>query len=820
MVNKLQELLKRDYVILDGGMGTMLQASGLKVGETPEVLNVTQPQLLISIHEQYLNAGADIIYANTFGGNRYKLEECGKTVQELVTAGIKNARQACDNVKPEALVALDVGPIGQLLEPTGTLSFEEAYDMYAEIVKCGEEAGADLVVFETMTDLLDVKAAILAAKENSSLPIMATMSFEENMRTFTGCSVSAMALTLSGLGVDALGVNCSLGPKELEPVIEELSHWTKLPIIVKPNAGLPDPVTNEYNVTPPQFAEFMKDLRKYGIKVFGGCCGTNPEFIRCLSEMLKEAGNPAVEKPQIPGAVCSATSTVVVNEPRIVGERINPTGKKIFKQALIDRDMDYILGQALEQVSAGADILDVNVGLPGIDERQMMIDTVKSLQSVVDVPLQLDSTIPEVLDAALRIYNGKPIVNSVNGEEESLNNILPIVKKYGAAVIGLALDKDGIPKKAADRVAIAKKIMDRAVSIGIPKEDIYIDCLTLTASAEQEGVMETLNALYSVKHDLGLKTVLGVSNISFGLPNRVLVNHIFLTMALTNGLDLAIINPNIPEMTGAVRAYKLLANIDKNSVDYIKAYGVMPAVSKIDPANKGQAGASSPETAQSVATNVNLKDKKGNYTIADLVYAVEKGLKNEGAIITEELLKTMDSMDIVNQALIPALDKIGAEFEKGTLFLPQLIMAAGVAQSAFEVIRKHMIMSNSAPVSKGKIVIATVKGDVHDIGKNIVKVLLENYGYEVIDLGKDVEYQAVVDAIRDNNVKLCGLSALMTTTLVSMKKTIELIHENNLDCKIMVGGAVLTPEYAKEIKADFYARDAKESVDIAKKVLG
>lgn len=820
MVNKLQELLKRDYVILDGGMGTMLQASGLKVGETPEVLNVTQPQLLISIHEQYLNAGADIIYANTFGGNRYKLEECGKTVQELVTAGIKNARQACDNVKPEALVALDVGPIGQLLEPTGTLSFEEAYDMYAEIVKCGEAAGADLVVFETMTDLLDVKAAVLAAKENSNLPIMATMSFEENMRTFTGCSVSAMALTLSGLGVDALGVNCSLGPKELEPVIEELSRWTKLPIIVKPNAGLPDPVTNEYNVTPPQFAEFMKDLRKYGIKVFGGCCGTNPEFIRCLSEMLRKEGNPEVEKTQVPGAVCSATSTVVVNEPRIVGERINPTGKKIFKQALLDRDMDYILGQALEQVSAGADILDVNVGLPGIDERQMMIDTVKSLQSVVDVPLQLDSTIPEVLDAALRIYNGKPIVNSVNGEEESLNNILPIVKKYGAAVIGLALDKDGIPKKAADRVAIAKKIMDRAVSIGIPKEDIYIDCLTLTASAEQEGVMETLNALYSVKHDLGLKTVLGVSNISFGLPNRVLVNHIFLTMALTNGLDLAIINPNIPEMTGAVRAYKLLANIDKNSVDYIKAYGAMPAVSKIDPANKGQAGASSPETAQSVATNVNLKDKKGNYTIADLVYAVEKGLKNEGAIVTEELLKTMDSMDIVNQALIPALDKIGAEFEKGTLFLPQLIMAAGVAQSAFEVIRKHMIMSNSAPVSKGKIVIATVKGDVHDIGKNIVKVLLENYGYEVIDLGKDVEYQAVVDAIRDNNVKLCGLSALMTTTLVSMKKTIELIHENNLDCKIMVGGAVLTPEYAKEIKADFYARDAKESVDIAKKVLG
>lgn len=430
----------------------------------------------------------------------------------------------------------------------------------------------------------------------------------------------------------------------------------------------------------------------------------------------------------------------------------------------------------------------------------MMIDTIKSLQAVVDVPLQIDSTIPEVLEAALRVYNGKPLVNSVNGEEESLNNVLPLVKKYGAGVIGLALDKDGIPKKAEDRVAIAKKIMDRAVAMGIPKEDIYIDCLTLTASAEQEGVMETLNALHTVKNELGLKTVLGVSNISFGLPNRVLVNHIFLTMALTNGLDLAIINPNIPEMTGAVRAYKLLANIDKNSVDYIKNYGAMPNVSKIDPVKK--------------------EKKDGNYTGDDLFYAVEKGLKNEGAEITEALLKKMDSMEIVNQVLIPALDKIGAEFEKGTLFLPQLIMSAGVAQAAFEVIRKHMVMSDDAPVSKGKIVIATVKGDVHDIGKNIVKVLLENYGYDVIDLGKDVEYQAVVDAIRDNDVKLCGLSALMTTTLVSMKETIALIRENNLDCKVMVGGAVLTPEYAKEIDADFYAKDAKESVDIAKRVLG
>ncbi|MGN0316677.1 MAG: homocysteine S-methyltransferase family protein [Lachnospira sp.] len=806
MSNRFEELLKKDYVIFDGAMGTMLQASGMKMGEVPEVLNVTQPELLVSIHEKYLLAGSDVIYANTFGGNEYKLEGCGYSVEELVSAAIANAKKACANVKPQALVALDIGPIGQLLEPTGTLCFEEAYEMYARMVKAGEAAGADLVVFETMTDLLDVKAAVLAAKENTSLPIVTTMTFEQNMRTFTGCSVSSMALTLSGLGVDALGVNCSLGPKELEPVIAELVKWTNKPIVVKPNAGLPDPETNEYNVTAREFADLMKNLRQYGIKIFGGCCGTTPEFIKELSDMLSREGNIPVSVKEVPPAICSATNTVTVTEPRIIGERINPTGKKLFKEALIRKDMDYILSQALEQVNAGADILDVNVGLPGIDEREMMIDTVKSLQAIVDVPLQIDSTIPEVLDAALRVYNGKPIVNSVNGEEESLNNILPIVKKYGAAVIGLALDKDGIPKKAKDRVAIAKKIMDRAIEEGIPKEDIYIDCLTLTASAEQEGVMETLEALYCVKHELGLKTVLGVSNISFGLPNRVLVNHIFLTMALTKGLDLAIINPNVPEMTGAVRAYKLLANIDKNSVEYIKAYAAIPNVEKIDPSKRNQ--------------EISIDNKKGNYSCEDLYYAVEKGLKNEGAQITEELLKTMDSMDIVNTALIPALDKIGAEFEKGTLFLPQLIMAASVAQAAFEVIRKHMVMSNAAPVAKGKIVIATVKGDVHDIGKNIVKVLLENYGYEVIDLGKDVDYQTVVDAIRDNDVHLCGLSALMTTTLVSMKKTIELIHENNLDCKIMVGGAVLTPEYAKEIKADFYAKDAKESVDIARRVLG
>lgn len=810
MAKDFREQLKKDYVILDGAMGTMLQAAGLKMGEIPEVLSVTRPELLVSIHEKYLKAGSDVIYANTFGANSYKLEGSGHSVEELVGAAVKNARQACENVNPDAYVALDIGPIGQLLEPTGVLKFEEAYDIYKEIILAGKDA--DLIVFETMTDLLECKAAVLAAKENSNLPIITTMTFEMNQRTFTGCSIPSMALTLSGLSVDALGVNCSLGPKELEPVIATLSKWTRLPIVVKPNAGLPDPKTNEYNVTAKEFADMMKDLRKYDIKCFGGCCGSNPEFISELSHMLEKEGNKGFAKEKvIPAAVCSATSTVDITEPRIIGERINPTGKKLFKEALLRHDIDYILNQALEQINAGADILDVNVGLPGIDEKDMMIDTIKALQAIVDVPLQIDSTIPEVLDAALRIYNGKPIVNSVNGEEESLNNVLPLVKKYGAAVVGLALDKDGIPPKAEDRFKIAKKIMDRAIAIGIPKEDIYIDCLTLTASAEQEGVMETLNALHRVKTELGLKTVLGVSNISFGLPNRVLVNHIFLTMALTNGLDLPIINPNIEEMTGAVRAYKLLANIDKNSVDFIKAYANMPKVTKINPAAKITS-----KPADIVTEGAESDPMASN----PLYQAVLNGLKSEGAQLTRQMLETTDSMEIVNNILIPALDKIGADFEKGTIFLPQLIMSAAVAQSAFEEIRKAMVLGNKQPESKGKIVMATVKGDVHDIGKNIVKVLLENYGYDVIDLGKDVEYQAVVDAIKENDAKLVGLSALMTTTLVSMKETIELIHKNNLDCKIFVGGAVLTPEYAKEIHADFYAKDAKESVDIAKKILG
>lgn len=798
-----RQLLKEDrYIFFDGGMGTMLQAKGMKIGAIPELLNLENPDWIIDIHKMYINAGADVIYANTFGANAYKLKATGKSVSEIISAAIKNAREACKGT--DTLVALDIGPIGQLLEPTGTLKFEEAYEIYKEQLIAGKDA--DLVVFETQTDLYELKAAVLAAKENTDLPIVCTMTFEKNHRTFTGCGITNMAYTLDGLGVDAMGVNCSLGPEDLYDVIDELAQCTDTPIVVKPNAGLPDPVTNEYNVSPKEFAGQLTKFSDYGVKIIGGCCGTTPEYIKEVTNLfngLSTNHKNAIKK----AAVCSATETVFINQPRIIGERINPTGKKKFKEALLNNDIDYILNQAIEQIHAGAEILDVNVGLPGVDEKEMMIKAIKSIQSIAETPLQIDSTIPEVLEAALRVYNGKPIVNSVNGEEKSLKTVLPLVKKYGAAVVGLTLDENGIPKSADKRFEIAKRILDNAISIGIPKEDVFIDCLTLTASAEQDGVVETLKAVNRVKTELGLKTVLGVSNISFGLPGRELVNHTFLAMALTNGLDLPIINPNIAAMSGTVRAYRLLMGHDKNSVEYIDAYNnqlqyMLPSKA-------------APTKAQAVN---NAVDK--NTDTNSLEYAIENGLKNDGARITKEMLQTMDSMEIINAHLIPALDKAGSEFETGKIFLPQLIMAADVAQAAFAVIKEEISKNNSESVSKGKIVLATVKGDVHDIGKNIVKVLLENYGYTVIDLGKDVDYQKVVDAVIEHNVKLVGLSALMTTTLVSMEETIKLIRNNNLDCKIMVGGAVLTPDYAEKIGADFYSKDAKESVDIAKQVLG
>lgn len=783
-MNKLTELLDRkDFVFLDGGMGTMLQALGIETEHVPEMLNLTDPASIMKIHRMYAESGSDIVYANTFGANRFKLRRCGHSVEEVVSAGVKNAREA---VGGKAITALDIGPLGQLLEPSGSLSFEEAYDCFREIVLAGRDA--DVIVIETMTDLCETKAALLAAKENSDKPVLVTMTFEENMRTFTGVSPDAMSAVLTGLGADAIGVNCSLGPAELLPVLEKICADTPLPVIAKPNAGLPDPSTGLFNVSPEDFASSALMLAEAGVSILGGCCGTTPDHIKALVQALSGIKRKKREIKR-KSLVCSAVSCVDIDQPRIIGERINPTGKKRFKEALVNGDIDYILGQAVEQIHAGAEILDVNVGHPEIDEKAMMIRAVKAIQSVCDTPLQLDSTIPEVLEAGLRVYNGKPIVNSVNGEDESLEAILPLVKKYGAAVVGLTLDKGGIPKTAEGRFAIAEKILSRALEYGIPREDVFIDCLTLTASAEQDGVLETLGALKRVKTELGLKTVLGVSNISFGLPNRELITRTFLTMALQNGLDLPIINPNVDSITGAVRAYRLLTGIDRNSVEFIKVYSQdnTAAIPKDAPASSGT---------------------------PDISYAVENGLKNDAVRAAQELLRKHDPMEIINEYLIPALDAAGEKFEKGTIFLPQLILTAGAAQACFEVV-KESLPPGSDGVSKGKIVLATVKGDIHDIGKNIVKVLLESYGFTVIDLGKDVPPETIVKAAIKHQVKLVGLSALMTTTLKSMADTVALLNEKYTECKTVVGGAVLTASYAKQIHADFYAKDAKQTVDIA-----
>lgn len=776
------------HILLDGAMGSVLQQHGLKLGGLPEELNFTEPDLIRSIHRSYIEAGAQGIYANTFGANRHKLQSSKYTVEQIVKQGIKLAREAAEGT--DVLVGLDIGSLGRMLRPTGDMPVDEAYDMFREVMTAGREA--DFIAIETMTDLMEIKTALLAAKENTDLPVICTMSFEQNMRTFTGCSAAAMALTLSGLGADVIGMNCSLGPKDALPIVDEILKWSSVPALIRPNAGLPDPSTNLYNTTPEEYAEVMEQIAAKGVKVLGGCCGTTPDYIREVAKQIR--GKTCVmPQPEIPAAVCSASSVVTIDTVRIIGERINPTGKKLFKEALKKHDLDYIMRQALEQTGAGAEILDVNVGLPDIDEKEMMLAAVNAIQSVTDAPLQIDTTELPVLEAALRIVSGKPIVNSVNGEDEKLDTVLPLVKKYGAAVVGLTLDENGIPRTAEERFAIAEKILRRAQEYGIPKRDVYIDCLTLTASAEQDGVKETLKALRMVTEKLGLKTVLGVSNISFGLPNRELVNSTFISLAMQCGLTLPIMNPNIASMTGAVRAFRLLSGYDRHGAEFIESYGA--EVKK--------------PTAAVPTSEMDISD------------AVAAGLKAECAAAAERMLSSgIDPMEIINGKLIPALDAVGSKFEKGTIFLPQLIQSAGAAQAAFDVIKKAISERGGSGVSAGRVVLCTVKGDIHDIGKNIVKTLLENYGFDVIDLGKDVDYQDVVDAAIKYDVRLVGLSALMTTTLKSMENTIKLLHENNVNCKIVVGGAVLTPDYAEKIGADFYARDAKETVDIARKVYG
>ena len=805
---QVNELFKQsNTILLDGGMGTMLQAAGLKLGARPEELNITDPALIEGIHGQYAAAGSRIVNANTFGASAHKLAGSAYTLEQVITAGIENCKRAC--APYGALTALDVGPLGELLEPSGTLAFEDAVAEYARIVKAGEAAGADLIFFETYTDLYELKAALLAAKENTHLPILASMSFEAGGRTFTGCTVESFAATARGLGADAVGINCSLGPKEIFPMAKRLAEAVpgNFPVFVKPNAGLPRADGSGYDITPQLFALQMKPYRELHLFAAGGCCGTTPEFIKLLNGTFAGCtpGRPAHRMPSV---LCTPVDAVTVDGITVVGERINPTGKKRFQQALREGDMNYVLEQAVSQAEAGAQILDVNVGAPGVDEPMLMEQVVKALQSVTSLPLQLDSSNVEALARGLRVYNGKPIVNSTNGEPEKLAAILPLCKKYGAAIVGLAIDEKGIQPKAADRVAIARRITEAALAAGIPREDIYIDCLTLTASAQQEDVLATVQALEACKKELGVRTVLGVSNISFGLPCRTYLNTTFLTMAMYAGLDLAIMNPSSEEMMAAVYAYNVLTNRDKQSTKYIERFADrVPASTALAQAAKAAPAASAAEA-----------ELTGPY--AALMKAVEKGLKGDAAAHTRALLAEKQPLEVVDEALIPALDIVGAKYEKGTLFLPQLLQAASAAQSAFEEIKTAIAQKGEGSASKGRIVLATVKGDVHDIGKNIVRVILENYGFEVLDLGRDVPVETVVDTVREKDVHLVGLSALMTTTLKSMEETIAALHAAQLDCKIMVGGAVLTPEYAEKIGADWYAKDAKRSADIAKEFFG
>ena len=797
---KLEELFdRRHFVLLDGGMGTQLQQRGLAPGALPELAAFTMPETLTAIHRDYARAGADVLLANTFGANEDKLADTGYTVAETVAASIACARAAA--AETGALVALDIGPLGELLAPAGSLGFEEAVARFASVVRAGTAAGADLIVIETMTDLYELKAALLAAKENSALPVLASMSFEARGRTFTGCTVESFGITAVGLGADAVGINCSLGPAEILPFAKRLCRVVPagVPVFVKPNAGLPNP-DGSYNLGPDDFAAAMRDYLASGVSIVGGCCGTTPDYIR----RLKETFAPLVPAQKIPvraSRLCSPVRCVEVGGVTVVGERINPTGKKRLQQALREGDSAYACAQAVAQAEAGAELLDVNAGLPGIDEAATLERLVQQIQAVTDLPLQLDSTDPAALERALRVYNGKPVVNSVNGEQKSLDTILPLCKKYGAAVVGLTLDEHGIPPTAEGRLAIARRIAAAADAAGIPREDVYIDCLTLTVSAEQDAAAETLRALALCKRELGVRTVLGVSNISFGLPCRGYMNTAFLTLAMQAGLDLAIMNPNTPEMMAAVRAYRVLTGQDTRCAAYVEAYaGQQLQTVAVASAAQGQPAAPA----------------QGGDALAE---AIRRGLKAEAGAAAAEALKTRAPLDLVNGSLIPALDAVGDGFEKGTLFLPQLLQAAAAAQAAFEAVKNAIAATaqGDAP-ARGRIVLATVKGDIHDIGKNIVRVILENYGYEVTDLGRDVAPETVVEAVRRTGAPLVGLSALMTTTVPSMEATIAALRAVGLPCRIMVGGAVLTPSYAEKIGADFYAKDAKASADIAKQV--
>ena len=778
-------------ILLDGAMGTMLQKNGMKPGQIPEILNIENPEMVKAVHRAYIKAGSRIVYANTFGANRLKLEKTGYTVKQVIEAGVRIAKECA--AETGAMAGLDIGSLGVMLAPLGTMGFEEARDLFAEMMRAGAEAGADMIAIETMTDLYETRAALLAAKEETDLPVFVTMSFDRTGRTFTGCTPASMARTLEGLGADAVGINCSLGPADMVDMIREIRANTSLPVIAKPNAGLPDPVTGIYAMGPDEFVRDLRLLRDAGAEIVGGCCGTGPDYIAGAAAMLRgDAPAAKAEKPRR-GAVCTPSVCLETGKLLVIGERINPTGKKRLQQALLEDDLDYVVELAVRQADAGADILDVNVGYPGVDEVKVLPRAVQAIQAAVDLPLQLDSTNPEALEAALRVCNGKPAVNSVNGKEESLRTVLPLVRKYGAAVVGLTLDENGIPATAEGRFAIAERIMNRATAAGIPKEDIWIDCLTLTVSAQQEQAAETLKAVRRVTEELGLNTVLGVSNISFGLPNRMLVTQAFLMSAIQAGLTLPIVNPNQPEIMDMIAARRVLTGEDAECRAYVDRFA---------------------------AAQAEMKKEAAAPASMTLGEAIRRGLKKEAARLTAEALRTREEMRIVEEELIPALEQTGEAYEKGVVFLPQLLSAAQAAQEAFGGIREAMLQKGGKGPDRGTVIMATVQGDIHDIGKNIVITVLENYGWRVIDLGRDVAPEVIVRETAEKDVPLVGLSALMTTTLPAMEETVRQLKQLVKPPKVMVGGAVVTEDYAKSIGADYYARDVRAAVKIAREVFG
>ena len=792
----LLERLGKELLFFDGGMGTLLQAEGLQPGELPETWNIERKETIRKIHQSYFEAGSDIVLTNTFGANALKFHDENCSLKAIIDAAVENVRfgaKAGIRDGRDYYVALDIGPTGKLLKPLGDLSFEDAYEAFKEVVQYGEKAGADLIHIETMSDTYEVKAAVLAAKENTNLPVFATMIFDDKGKLLTGGDVPSVVALLEGLRVDALGINCGMGPKQMLPILQQIAQYTSLPIIVKPNAGLPKQRDGQtyYDVTPDVFAKQLQEIVKAGACVIGGCCGTTPKHIRAMISACKdlEMTKPTFKNHTI---VSSYGKAVELGDmPVIIGERINPTGKSKFKQALKEHNLDYILKEGITQQDKGAHILDVNVGLPDIDEVVMMKEVVRELQSVTSLPLQIDTVDTEAMEQAMRIYNGKPMVNSVSGKQESMNAVFPLIQKYGGVVIGLTLDENGIPKTAKGRLEVARKIIEEAKKYGIDKKDIVIDVLTMTISSEPNGAKTTLEALKMVRDTYGVRTALGVSNISFGLPSRPVINANFYTMAMQNGLTAGIINPSSEDMMRSYHSYCALMNYDTNCENYIAHYG-----------NQEPAKTTVPAGQQ-----------------IDLKTAIEKGLKEDAYQTTVALVKTKEPLEIINTYLIPALDTVGKGFEKGTVFLPQLLMSADAAKSSFAVLKEELEKNGGEEKEKEKVILATVKGDIHDIGKNIVKVLLENYSFEVIDLGKDVAPECIVETVLEKEVKLVGLSALMTTTVVSMEETIRQLREKAPDCKVMVGGAVLNQEYADMIGADFYGKDAMQSVYYAQKIL-